>query len=105
MVPPHCHRANLSERAIHTFKNHLKADLTTTYPDYPTTEWDRLIPQAKIPLNLLRATRVNPRLSEYAYIFGQFDFNSTPMAPPGTKILAHLKPYQQATWELCGDPE
>ena len=66
LVPPHCHRANLSERAIHTFKNHLKAGLETTDLDYPTTEWDRLIPQAEVTLNLVRATRVNPRLSAYA---------------------------------------
>ena len=30
-------------------------------------------------------------------IFRTFDFNTTPMAPPGTKIIAHEKPAQQAT--------
>ena len=69
LVPPHCHRANLSERTIHTFKNHLKAGLATTYPDYPTTEWDRLIPQVEVILTLLRATRADPQLLDYAYIF------------------------------------
>ena len=44
LFPPHCHRANLSERAIQTFKNHLNVGLVATDPDYPTTEWDRSIP-------------------------------------------------------------
>ena len=66
LVMSHCHRVNLSEISIQTFKNHLKAGLATTDPDYPTTEWDILIPQAEVTLNLLRATRVNPRLSAYA---------------------------------------
>ena len=97
MVPPHYHRANLRERSIKPFKNHLKAGLATTDPDYSTTEWDRLIPQAEVTLNLLRATRVNPRLAAYAYILGKFNFNSTPMEPPGTKVLAYLKPGQRPT--------
>ena len=103
LVPPHCHRVNLSERIIQTFKNHLKAGLATTDPDYTTTEWYRLIPQAEVTLHLLRATRVNPRLSAYAYIFGQFYFNSTPMEPPSTKYLAHLNPDQRPTWALHGE--
>ena len=31
LVPAHCHRSNLSEQAIHTFKNQLKAGLATKY--------------------------------------------------------------------------
>ena len=100
LIPPHCHRDNLSKRAIQIFKNHLKAGLATTDPDYPTTERSRLIPQVEVTSNFLRAIRVIPRLSVYAYIFRQFDFSSTPMAPPGTKVLAHLKPGQRSTWTL-----
>ena len=70
LVPPQIHRPNLAERAIQTFKNHLKAGLATVDPDFPLAEWDRLIPQANITLNLLRSARVNPKLSAYAYIFG-----------------------------------
>ena len=84
LVPPHNHRTNLAERAIQTFKNHFKAGLATVDPDFPLAEWDRLIPQAEITLNLLHASRVNPKLSAYAYIFGEFNYNATPLAPPGT---------------------
>jgi len=37
---------------------------------------DRLLEQAFLTLNLLRASKVNPKLSAYAYLFGNFDFNS-----------------------------
>ena len=38
----------------------------------------------------------------YAQIFGAFDFNTTPMAPPGTKTIAHEKSVQQATQSKHG---
>ena len=64
---------------------------------FPLREWDRLIPQAIITLNLCRNARVNPRISAYAYVFGPFDFNKTPLAPPGTKVVVHAKPTDRAT--------
>ena len=60
-------------------------------------EWDRLMPQANITLNLLRASRTHPQLSAYASLFGQFDYSRTLSAPPGTKIAFHLKPSQRAS--------
>jgi hypothetical protein len=98
LVPPHVHRRNAAERAIQTFKNHLLAFLATCDPDFPVSEWDRLLFQAELTLNLLRSSRVNPKLSSYAYLFGNFDFNKTPLAPPGTRVAVHLKPDQRASW-------
>ena len=71
-------------------------------PDFPVAEWDRLLDQAFLTLNLLRKATVNPRLSAYAYLFGQFDFNATPLAPPGTKVLIHSKPANRASWDPNG---
>ena len=68
LVPPNSHRRNLAERAIQTHKNHFKAELATTDPKFPLSEWDQLIQQANITLNLLRTARVNPKLLAYAYI-------------------------------------
>jgi hypothetical protein len=50
----------------------------------------------------LHSSRVNPNLSAYAYLNGNFDFNKTPLAPPGTKLVVHLKPDQQASWAYHG---
>jgi hypothetical protein len=78
-VPPHVHhRRNSAERAIQTWKNHFCAGLATCDPKFPLTEWDLLMPQADIMLNLLRSWRRQPRLSAYACLNGTFDFNRSP---------------------------
>jgi hypothetical protein len=64
--------------------------------------WDRLLPQAVITLNMLRTTRINPKLSAATHIFGQYDFNRAPMAPPGTRIIAHETPNRRRTWAPHG---
>ena len=66
------------------------------------SEWDRLLPQAEITLNLLQTSRVNPALSSYAYVFGNYDFNKTPLAPPGTKVLIHKKSNMRGLWDYHG---
>ena len=98
LVPPHNHRANLAERAIQTYKSHFKAILATVDPDFPLVLWDLLIPQTNITLNLLHTARVNPKLSAHAYLFGNFDFTATPLAPPGTKVVAFSSPTVRTSW-------
>ena len=102
LTPPHMHRINAAERAIRTFKNHFLAGLATCDAEYPVNEWDRLIPSSNITLNLLRNSRINPYLSSYAFLFGQFDFNRTPLCPPGTKCIIHAKPNQRSSWQFHG---
>ena len=104
LVPPHSHRRNQAERAIQTYKNHFKAGLASMDPQFPLSEWDRVIPQANITLNLLRAARSNPNLSAHAYIHGTFNFAATPLAPPGTKVVVYLDNTQRGTWDLNGEP-
>jgi hypothetical protein len=70
--------------------------------DFPIRLWDRLIPQAEITLNLLRASRNNPTISAYEAINGVFDYNKTPLAPPGCKIIIHEKPSQHGSWDPHG---
>ena len=36
-------------------------------------------------------------------MFGEFHFVATPLAPPGTKIVAHIKSNQRRTCELNGE--
>ena len=33
---------------------------------------------------------------------GNFDFNKTPLAPPGTKFIVHKKPNRSHTWGQHG---
>ena len=98
LAPPGIHRRNAAERAIRTAKNHLIAGISTTHPNFPLHEWDRLIPQAILTLNLLRGSRMNPKLSAWAQVHGHYDFNKNPIAPPGSHVLVHVKPDQRETW-------
>jgi hypothetical protein len=71
-------------------------------PKVPLKLWDKLLPQAKITLNLLRKSRINPRIVAYAQLNGNFNFNRMPLAPPGTRVIAHDKPDQRASWDPRG---
>ena len=103
LVPPHQHRRNAAERAIRTAKNHLLAGIASCDPTFPINEWDRLILQAELTLNLLRTSRVNNKLSAWAYLNGVHDFNKYPLAPPGTKVIIHKKPSDRKSWQFHGE--
>jgi hypothetical protein len=102
LVPPHLHRTNAAEKAIGTFKDHFIAGLCSVNPNFPMHLWCRLIPLAVTTLNLLRPARINPRLSAEAILNGAFDYNRTPLAPPGTKVIVHENPTQRKTWAAHG---
>jgi hypothetical protein len=102
LVPPYSHRRNSAERAIISFKDHLIAGLCSTDKSFPMHLWDGLLPQAVITLSMLRTSRINPKLSAATHIFGQYDFNRAPMAPPGTRIIAHETPNRRRTWAPHG---
>jgi hypothetical protein len=91
-VPPHIHRRKASERAIRILKAHFIAGIETTNAHFPMHLWCRLVHQATVTLNLLRNSRLNHKLSAYAQVFGPYDFNVTPLAPPGTRTGAQEKP-------------
>ena len=98
LAPLHEHRSNAAERAIRTSKNHLAAGWWPMDPDFPMHLWDKTIPQAELTLNLLRQSRINPNLSGWEQIHWRYDFNRTPIAPPGIKVKVHARPTQQQTW-------
>jgi len=41
---------------------------------------------------------MNPKLSAHAQIHGQFHYDRTPIAPPGIKVLVHVKPDKRGSW-------
>ena len=94
-VPPNVHRRNVAERAIRTFKAHLIAGLCSTHKDFPLNLWDRLLPQAQMTLNMMRQSNANANISAYEQIYAKFSLNKTPLAPPETKAVIHLKPNQR----------
>jgi hypothetical protein len=102
LVPPHCHRHNVAENVIRTFKDNFGLGMASAYHDFPLHLWDRILPQAEITLDLLRTSRQHPQLSAAAHFHGMIDYNKTAFAPPGCKISAHEKPPQRRTWAPHG---
>jgi hypothetical protein len=102
LVPPYSHIRNSAERAIRSFKDHLIAGLCSTDKYFPMHLWDRILPQVVMTLNMLRISRLNPKPSAATHIFGQHDYNRAPLAPPGTRIIAHETPGKIKTWAPHG---
>ena len=102
LVLPNLHRQNSVERAIQTFKNHFVAGLASVNKNFPFHLWCSLLPHCPLTLNLLRPSRINPKLSAYAQLHGAFDFNRTPLAPTGTKTIIHDKPARRGSWATRG---
>jgi hypothetical protein len=100
LTPAGLHRRNWAERAIQTFKNHFISGLCSTHPDFPLNLWDKLLPQATLTLNLLCPSRINPQLSAYAQIHGSFNFDKTPLAPPGIKVHTHERADSRETFSV-----
>ena len=104
LTPPHIHRHNAAERAIRTFKNHFISGLCSVDKNFPLHLWCCLLDQAELTLNMLRTSRINPNLSAHEQINSTHDFNATPLAPPGTRCIAHEKSSQRGAWAPHGQP-
>ena len=102
LVPPNLHRNNAAEKAIGTFKDHFVTIMCSVDPRFPMHLWCRLVRQAVTTLNLLRQSRINPRLSAEAQLNGAFDYNTTPLAPPGTQVVVYENPENRRTWSPHG---
>ena len=83
LAPPRDHRTNPEERSIITFKDNFIATLFGIDDKYPGNQWCQLIKSSTKTLNMLQGSRINPKLSAYQQIWGDFDYNTTPLAPPG----------------------
>ena len=87
MVPPHVHRSKHYEQSIQTSKKTFQASLASCDTYFSLLEQDWLLSQANSTLNMLQASQVNLQLSEHAYLFGELNFNGTPLAQSVTKVI------------------
>ena len=62
LVPQGCHRRNAAEVAIQNFKAHFLSVLADTATRFPPALWDRLLPQAKVTVNILRQSNSTPNV-------------------------------------------
>ncbi|KAL7483890.1 hypothetical protein ACHAW6_009530 [Cyclotella cf. meneghiniana] len=95
LTPADIHRRNAAERAIQTFKSHFIAILARVDNSFPIHQWDELLPQTILTLNLLRQSNVPPNILAYRYHPGPFDYNQMLTAPMGCAVQFHIKPVRR----------
>ncbi len=78
------------------------AALTTTDSDFPLQLWDRLTPQVKDTLNMLRASRVDPSKLAYKILNQPYDWNRYPLAPLGCKTIVYEDGDTRGSWASRG---
>eukprot|EP00804_Cyclotella_cryptica_P020090 CCRYP_014884-RA/>CCRYP_014884-RA protein AED:0.24 eAED:0.24 QI:0/0/0/0.75/0.33/0/4/0/1279 len=104
LTPADMHRRNIAERGIQTFKGHFISVLAGVANNFPINQWDELLPQMVLTLNLLRQANVSPNISAWAYHHGSFDYNRMPLAPWVREVQFHVKPSRRKTFgEHSGD--
>jgi hypothetical protein len=99
LVPPGNHRRNQAERAIETFKAHFIAILAGVDDKFPLSLWCHLLKPTELTLNLLRQSKVPPKISAFAHVHGPHDYMKKPFAPLGCAIQAYIKPEDRRTWD------
>ncbi len=99
MVPPGNHRRNQAERAIQTFKAHFISILAGVDDEFPLSLWCHLLESMTLTLNLLRQSKVAPKISAFAHVHGPHNYMKKPFAPLGCAIQAHVKPEDRRTWD------
>jgi hypothetical protein len=102
IAAPGDHQLNHAGRAIQTFKNHFIAILYRADSSFSAKQWHRIIKQAVMALNMCRPSRINPKLSAYQQVWGNFDFNKTPLAPLGCKVVVHERAMERGAWACHG---
>ncbi|KAL7475335.1 hypothetical protein ACHAW6_001256, partial [Cyclotella cf. meneghiniana] len=98
LTPADQHRRNAAERAIQTFKGHFISVLAGVSDNFPIHQWDELLPQTILTLNLLWQSNVAPNISAYGYHHGTFDYNRMPLAPMGCAVQFHINPNRRKTF-------
>ena len=92
------HWRNAFEREIKTFKNRFITELCIVNPDFPLQLWNIFLYQATSTLNMMQKSIKTPNIYAHEKLFVISNFNHTPFALPGTRILVHDKPEKRSTY-------
>ena len=102
LVPPDNHRRNIADRAIQTWKNHFIGVISRAAATFPLHLWCQAIPQAERQLMLLSMSNFKPKISSYAHVYVQHDYNAEPFVPIGIESIVRDKPNRRKTFaEHC----
>ena len=66
---------------------------------FPMHQWERLLPQARLTLNILWKSNTTPTLSAYSAMFRPFDYNRIPLGPMGYAVLIYENSNARTSWD------
>ena len=104
LVPKGQHRKNIAERALKTWKAHNIVALSGVSATFPLGLWDGLLPQLEMQVNLLRLSKIHPKVCSWTILNGAHDFNRHPLAPLGMEIQMLEHPDKTKTWGVKSKP-
>jgi hypothetical protein len=104
LVPQGQHRQNQAEWAIQTFKAHFISILAGVDNKLPLLLWCHLLEPTELTLNLLRQSRVAPKILAFAHVHGTHDYMQKPFAPIGCVVQTHVKPDDRLSWDTRSKP-
>jgi hypothetical protein len=76
--------------------------LSKTDSEFPLQLLDRITPQVRDTLNLMRASRINSAILAYEALNGPYDWNRYPLAPLGCKAIVYEDGYTRGSWASRG---
>ena len=94
------HQSNPAEQLTQKYKSCIKPTVTSLPLTFPIAYLCRLIPQVDFSVNVVRKCRQNPLLSAWAKMEGEYHFDATSVAPPGSEILMHENTNRRKTFGL-----
>ncbi len=104
LVPPRQHRRNQAEQAIQTFKAHFISILAGVNNKFPLLLWCHLLKPAELTLNLLRQSRVAPKILAFMHVHGTHNYIQKPFAPISCAVQMHIKPDDHLSWDIRSEP-
>ncbi len=99
-TPPDIPCFNSAKQAICTWKNHFTTGIASLSKKFPIANWCCLTNQCNYTINMLCPCCQNPRHSAFRAMEGSYLFDATAMAPPGSKVLVHLKSMRCKSWSF-----
>ena len=99
LVPPGDHQQNIAEKAIQVFKDHFVANMCGIDPRCPLHLWCQFLPQTEKTLNFARPLHMVPTISSYAHAYGQYNYNTHPIAPFRCATETCVAPKDRGMWE------
>ena len=86
---PCLYRAIVAKKTIDMFKNHFVTRIATVDSSFPLHLWCILLPLETAVLNLIKPSRINPKLPTHRLLNGIFDYKKTPLALLGYKVVVY----------------